>query len=99
MAAIAEKNSPVRLSYIGCWYKNDMYSHNCSKVVDSLRQCGMQVDVITSNCRCFRSAQKFAMVEDELINTNCAVIAIPHAPREPGMSYGRFKYLTVKILR
>jgi hypothetical protein len=39
------------------------------------------------------------MVEDELINTNCAVIAIPHAPREPGMSYGRFKYLTVKILR
>jgi hypothetical protein len=20
---------PVRLAYIGCWYKNDMYSHNC----------------------------------------------------------------------
>jgi glycosyltransferase involved in cell wall biosynthesis len=99
MAAIAEKNSPVKLSYIGCWYKNDMYSHNCSEVVDALRQCGMQVDVITSNCRCFRSAQKFAMAEDELINTNCEVIAIPHAPREPGMSYGRFKYLTVKILR
>ena len=90
---------PVKLSYIGCWYKNDMYSHNCSKMVDSLRHCGMQVDVITSNCRCFKSAQRFAISEDDLINTNCAAIAIPHAPRNPGKSQGMMKYLAVKILR
>lgn len=100
MPTIAVENvEPVRLSYIGCWYKNDMYSHNCSKMVDSLRQCGLQVDVITSNCRCYSSAQSFSIAEDELINTNCHAIAIPHAPRDPGKSYGIFKYLTVKALR
>jgi len=90
---------PVRLSYIGCWYKNDMYSHNCSKMVDSLRQCGMEVEVITSNCRCFKSAQKFTISQDDLINTNCAAIAIPHAPRNPGKSQGTLKRLAVKTLR
>ena len=99
MAAATENALPVTLSYIGCWYKNDMYSHNCSKMVDSLRQCGMQVDVVTSNCRCFSSAQKFAITEDELINTNCTAIAIPHAPRSPGKGQGTLKYLAVKWLR
>ncbi len=99
MTEVTEGTSPVSLSYIGCWYKNDMYSHNCSKMVDSLRQCGMQVDVVTSNCRCFSSAQKFAITEDELINTNCAAIAIPHAPRYPGKGQGTLKYLAAKYLR
>ena len=26
MAAATENTLPVTLSYIGCWYKNDMYS-------------------------------------------------------------------------
>jgi glycosyltransferase involved in cell wall biosynthesis len=99
MATAMENALPVKLSYIGCWYKNDMYSHNCSGMVDSLRQCGMQVDVVTSNCRCFSSAQKFAISEDELVNTNCAAIAIPHAPRYPGKGQGTLKYLAVKWLR
>src|ERR1035438_4668030 len=87
------------LSYIGCWCKNDMYSHTCSKMVDSLRQCGMQVDVITFNCRCFSLAQRFAITEDELINTKCSAIALPHAARFPGKGQGTLNYLTVKILR
>ena len=99
MNATENSISQVKLSYVGCWYKNDMYSHNCSKMVDSLRDCGMQVDVITSNCRCFSSAQKFAIAEDELINKNCTAVAIPHAPREPGKNSGRLKYLAVKVLR
>jgi hypothetical protein len=81
MTEVTEGTSPVTLSYIGCWYKNDMYSHNCSKMVDSLRECGMQVDVVTSNCRCFSSAQKFAISgrrTDQL--ELCKAIAIPHAP-------------------
>jgi len=90
---------PVRLAYIGCWYKNDMYSHNCSSLVDSLRAAGTQVSVVTSNCRCFSSAQRFAIAKDELINQNCSAIAIPHAPHDPGMKHGRLKYLAVKILR
>lgn len=99
MVTQAEQGSPVRLAYIGCWYKNDMYSHNCSNLVDSLRGAGMTVDVITSNCRCFSSAQKFSIAKDELINDQCAPIAIPHAPRTPGKKQGLLKYWAVKILR
>ncbi len=90
---------PVRLAYIGCWYKNDMYSHNCSNLVDSLRNAGTEVDVVTSKCRCFSSAQRFTIAKEELINTNCSAIAIPHAPREPGKKHGMLKYLAVKMLR
>jgi glycosyltransferase involved in cell wall biosynthesis len=91
--------TPVRLAYIGCWYKNDMYSHNCSNLVVSLRAAGTDVEVVTSNCRCFSSAQKFAVAKDELINSNCSAVAIPHAPREPGKKHGMVKYLAVKVLR
>ena len=95
----AKQGPPVRLAYIGCWYKNDMYSHNCSNLVDSLRTAGMEVDVVTSNCRCFSSAQRFAIAKDELINSNCSPVAIPHAPREPGKKHGVLKYLAVRSLR
>jgi hypothetical protein len=37
MANPNTQQTPVQLAYIGCWYKNDMYSHNCSSLVDSLR--------------------------------------------------------------
>ncbi|MGO9087244.1 MAG: glycosyltransferase family 4 protein [Terriglobales bacterium] len=95
----ATQPTPVRLAYIGCWYKNDMYSHNCSNLVDSLRTAGMTVEVVTSNCRCFSSAQKFAIAKDELINERCSAIAIPHAPRDPGKKHGMLKYLAVKTFR
>ena len=91
--------TPLRLAFIGCWYKNDMYSHNCSNLVDSLRAAGVEVDVVTSNCRCFSTAQKFSISKEELINVNCSPIAIPHAPRVPGKKHGMLKYLAVKIFR
>jgi glycosyltransferase involved in cell wall biosynthesis len=94
-----EQATPIRLAYIGCWFKNDMYSHNCSNLVGSLRAAGTDVEVVTSNCRCFSSAQKFAVAKDELINSNCSAVAIPHAPREPGKKHGIVKYLAVKVLR
>jgi glycosyltransferase involved in cell wall biosynthesis len=99
MAKQAEQTKPVRLAYIGCWYKNDMYSHNCSNLVDSLRGAGMAVEVITSNCRCFSSALNFSMKKEELINEQCSRIAIPHAPRNPGKKHGLLTYWAVKILR
>jgi len=89
----------VHLAYIGCWYKNDMYSHNCSSLVDSLRGAGVDVSVVTSNCRCFSTATKFAIAKDELINENCSPVAIPHAPKDPGLKHGRWKRLAVKALR
>ena len=91
--------SPVKLAYIGCWYKNDMYSHNCRNLVESLRTNDMAVDVVTSNCRCFSSAQHFAITEDELINRDCSAIRIPHAPSNPGKKHGLAKYFAVKALR
>jgi glycosyltransferase involved in cell wall biosynthesis len=99
MATSQTQQTPVRLAYIGCWYKRDMYSHNCSNLVDALRAAGTDVNVITSNCRCYSSAHKFAIAKDELINEDCSPIAIPHAPHDPGMKHGRLKYLAVKILR
>jgi glycosyltransferase involved in cell wall biosynthesis len=89
-----------RISYIGCWYKNDMYSHNCSNFVEALRGCGLTIDVVTSNCRCFTSAQQFDIAVDELINDQCTAIKLPHAPSNPGKKkYGLLKYLAVKVLR
>ena len=76
-----------------------MYSHNCSNFVDSLRRAGMEVDVITSNCRCFSSAQRFAVTKSELINENCSAVAIPHAPHDPGRKHGSLKRLAVKVFR
>jgi glycosyltransferase involved in cell wall biosynthesis len=99
MSDQAPQKVPVRLAYIGCWYKNDMYSHNCSNLVGSLRGTGMRVDVITSNCRCFSTAQKFSIAKDELINQQCSTIAIPHAPANPGRKHGLLKYFAVKALR
>jgi glycosyltransferase involved in cell wall biosynthesis len=93
------KARPVHLAYIGCWYKDDMYSHNCSNFVESLRGAGMKVDVITSNCRCFSSAQSFAVTKSELINENCSAVAIPHAPHDPGRRHGTLKRLVVKVFR
>lgn len=89
-----------RIAYVGCWYKNDMYSHNCSNFVDAFRGCGLNIDVVTSNCRCFSSAQRFDIAGDELINSRCTVIKLPHAPSNPGREKnGLIKYLAVKILR
>jgi glycosyltransferase involved in cell wall biosynthesis len=99
MSDTSLKAPPVHLAYIGCWYKDDMYSHNCSNFVDSLRGAGMKVDVVTSNCRCFSSAQSFAVTKSELINENCSAVAIPHAPHNPGTKHGKLKRLVVKVFR
>lgn len=87
------------LAYIGCWFKRDMYSHNCSAVVESLRHCGIPTSVVTSNCRCFSSAQHFDISVSELINSKCDPVRIPHAPQNPGKKHGQFKSSMVKLLR
>src|SRR5579872_4503580 len=100
MSPCSEAVVQPRISYIGCWYGNDMYSHNCSNFVEALRGRGLNIDVVTSNCRCFSSAQRFDIAADELINNGCVAIKIPHAPSNPGKEKnGLLKYLGVKIFR
>jgi glycosyltransferase involved in cell wall biosynthesis len=76
-----------------------MYSHNCSNVVESLQKNNLAVQVVTSNCRCFSSAQRFSITDEELINGNCSAVRIPHAPSDPGKKHGLAKYFAVKALR
>jgi len=99
MSNTSATNTSVRLAYIGCWYKNDMYAHNCSNMVDSLRANNVTVDVVTSNCRCFTSSQHCGVAKDELMNQSCSAIGLPHAPANPSKRYGLVKYYAVKTLR
>jgi glycosyltransferase involved in cell wall biosynthesis len=91
--------SRPRVAFIGCWFHRDIYSHNCSNLVNSLHKRGVNINVVTSNCRCFSSAQRFDIATSELINTECVPIRIRHAPRNPGRKDGLLKYLAVRILR
>ncbi len=89
-----------KIAYIGCWFNRDMYAHNCSEMVGALRRCGLNISVITSNCRCYSTAQRFSIATDELVNIDCTPIKIPHAPHNPGKKkHGLFKYVIVKVLR
>jgi len=87
------------VAYIGCWFKRDMYAHNCSAVVGSLRKCGVRITVVTSNCRCFSRAQRFDIDADELIDRNCVPVRLPHAPHNPGKKHGWLKPFIVRALR
>lgn len=87
------------VAFIGCWFNGDMYSHSCSNLVDSLRSQDVKINVVTSNCRCYSSSTKFDISVDQLINSNCSAVKIPHAPPNPGLKHGRFKQMVVKGLR
>lgn len=87
------------VAYIGCWFRKDMYAHNCSAMVESLRACGVDTTVVTSNCRCFSSAHRFDVSVEDLINGNCVPIRLPHAPHHPGRKHGVLKALIVRIFR
>ena len=90
----------MNICMIGCWYKDDLYSHSCYNLIQALKtECNIDVRLVTSNCGCFTSAQRFACTKEELVNTNCAVINIPYAPPSPSKKYGLLKYYAVKVLQ
>lgn len=99
MSHYVVRPSPIKLAFIGCWYKNDMYSHNCSNLVESLRESDVDVNVITSKCRCFTAPQHFSRQDHELINRNCHAIWLPYAPASPSKRYGLMRFYSVKVLR
>ena len=87
------------MTHIGCWFKYDMYSHNCSNLLNAIRRRGVDVEVVTANCRCFSSRERFAITETELVDARCKTIRIPCAPRTPFNKSNMLKYLLVKYLR
>jgi glycosyltransferase involved in cell wall biosynthesis len=90
----------MKIGFIGCWYVKDMYSHHLHTLIDGLNYKNeLKVELITSNCNCFSSAQKYSIAKNELLNLDCNIIKLPYAPVEPNKNYGLFKYYLVKYLK
>lgn len=85
---------------IGCWYRDDIYSHNCCDLIEGLKkEDNLNIKLITSNCNCFSSSQRYSITREELQNNDCDVVKIPYAPPDPGKKYGIMKYYIVKIFK
>ena len=87
---------------IGCWYRDDMYSHHLKALLDGVRRqsanrsMGVRVRLVTSNCNCYSSAQRVGIDADELLDADCRIVKLPFAPLEPNKKYGIVKYYLVK---
>jgi glycosyltransferase involved in cell wall biosynthesis len=90
----------MNLCVIGCLYKNDIYSHHCYDLVKALEKKGnISIKIVTSNCSCFSSSQKFGCTMEELLTYSCEIVKIPYAPLHPTKKYGKFKYYVTKFGR
>lgn len=90
----------MNLCVIGCLYKDDIYSHHCYNLVRAVEKKGnLRIKVVTSNCSCFSSSQKFGCTIEELLTPNCEMVKIPYAPPNPTKKYGKFKYYVTKFGR
>jgi glycosyltransferase involved in cell wall biosynthesis len=87
----------MKVSMIGCWYKGDMYSHHFMSLMRGIhKKDGIDIKLVTSNCNCFSSAQRFGIAQDELLDNSGKIIGLPYAPLEPNKSGGLIKYNLVK---
>ena len=85
---------------IGCWYKDDIYTHNCHNLVEGLKkEKDLNIKFVTSNCNCFSSSQRYSITKEELLNNNCDVVKIPYAPPNPTKKHGLMKYYIVKVFK
>jgi glycosyltransferase involved in cell wall biosynthesis len=90
----------MNVCMISCWYRNDIYSHHCHHLINGLRsERSIFVKLLTSNCNCFSSSQRYSITVNELLNNTCDIIKIPYAPTEPNRAYGKIKYYIVKGLK
>ena len=94
------KGEAMNISMIGCWFGGDMYAHHFMSLIRGIsREKGINVKLVTSNCNCFSSAQRFGVARDELLDNNCKVVKLPYAPLEPNRKHGALKYNLVKYSR
>lgn len=85
---------------IGCWYKYDIYSHHLNSIINALnKKNDISLKLVTSNCNCFSSSQRYSISKDELLNEYCKSIKIPYAPINPTKKYGLLKYYIVKYTK
>lgn len=90
----------MKICLIGCWYRDDIYSHHLSDVMTGLRNEGhVALKLVTSNCNCFSSSQKFGCTREELLDNHCEIIELPFAPAEPSKAYGAFRYHVTKVFK
>jgi glycosyltransferase involved in cell wall biosynthesis len=90
----------MNVSMIGCWYRGDMYSHHFMSLIRRIhKKNGINIKLITSNCNCFSSAQRFGIAHDELLDNSGKIIRLPYAPLEPNKKGGLLKYNLVKRSR
>jgi len=100
MIVTPEDGSRKSICLVGCWYKNDLYSHSCYDMIQELRKIqNLNVRLITSNCSCFSGSQSFSCTREELINTDCEIVHLPYAPVDPSKKYGKVRYYFTKILK
>lgn len=87
----------MNICMIGCWYKYDIYSHQFNNIIETLKnEKDMNIHLLTSNCNCFSSAQRYSIAKEELLSEEGEVIKIPYAPLEPNKKYGSLKANLVK---
>jgi len=90
----------MNICIIGCWYRDDIYSHHFYSLSEKIKNDeNINVKLVTSNCNCYSSSQKYSIAKDELLNNNCQVTKIPYAPLNPNKDHGLFKYYVVKLLK
>ena len=90
----------MNVSLIGCWYRGDMYSHHFMSLIRGInKKSGINIKLITSNCNCFSSAQRFGIAPEELLDNSGKIIRLPYAPLEPNKNAGFLKYNLVKHSR
>lgn len=90
----------MNVCLIGCWYRDDIYTHNCYNLVEGLKRSeDFNIKFVTSNCHCFSSSQTYGITKGELLNSDCDVVKIPFAPPDPSKTYGLMKYYIVKLFK
>ena len=90
----------MNVSLIGCWYRGDVYSHHFMSLIRGInKKNGINIKLITSNCNCFSSAQRFGIAPEELLDNSGKIIRLPYAPLEPNKNAGFLKYNLVKHSR
>lgn len=94
---MTKENNALKVCMVGCWFKNDMYSHHLNNVMVALsNRTAVELRLVTSNCVCFSTNRQFSIAEEELLTSQCRPIKIPYGPPEPNR---RIMYKIVSKLK
>jgi glycosyltransferase involved in cell wall biosynthesis len=90
----------MNICMIGCWYRDDIYGHHWYHLMNELAlNRDVKIKVVTSNCSCFSSSQRYAISKNDLITESCDTVKIPYIPLDPSKKYGNFKYYFLRLFK